>query len=54
VTIDTPGNQGDGITRVERGFIVIVADAKPDKVVTVEIEIVQSNVAFASVPERQE
>lgn len=52
VTIDTLGDQGDGITRVERGFVVIVADAKPDEEVTVEIETVQSNVAFASVVER--
>jgi predicted RNA-binding protein with TRAM domain len=52
VTIDTRGNRGDGITRVERGFVVIVPDAEPDEEVTVEIETVQSNVAFASVLER--
>ncbi|WP_206537088.1 TRAM domain-containing protein [Halalkalicoccus jeotgali] len=52
VTIDTLGDQGDGITRVKRGFVVIVPDAEPDEEVTVEIETVQSNVAFASVVER--
>ncbi|WP_081461359.1 TRAM domain-containing protein [Halalkalicoccus jeotgali] len=52
VTIDTLGDQGDGITRVERGYVVIVPDAEPDEEVTVEIETVQSNVAFASVLER--
>lgn len=54
VTIDTLGEQGDGITRVERGFVVIVADAEPDEEVTVEIDTVQSNVAFASIVEREE
>ncbi len=54
VTIDTLGDQGDGITRVERGFVVIVADAKPDEEVTVEIDTVQSNVAFASIVEQEE
>ncbi|ADJ16507.1 hypothetical protein C497_01520 [Halalkalicoccus jeotgali B3] len=52
MTIDTLGDQGDGITRVKRGFVVIVPDAEPDEEVTVEIETVQSNVAFASVVER--
>ncbi|MDL5363159.1 TRAM domain-containing protein [Halalkalicoccus sp. NIPERK01] len=54
VTIDTLGGQGDGITRVERGFVVIVADAELDDEVTVEIDTVQSNVAFASITERDE
>ncbi|WP_122090880.1 TRAM domain-containing protein [Halalkalicoccus subterraneus] len=54
VTIDTLGDQGDGITRVERGFVVIVANAKPDEEVTIKIETVQSNVAFASIRERRE
>nr|WP_241430841.1 TRAM domain-containing protein [Halalkalicoccus jeotgali] len=52
VTIDTLGDQGDGITRIERGYVVIVPDAEPDEEVTVEIDTVQSNVAFASVVER--
>lgn len=54
VTIDTLGDQGDGITRVERGFVVIVADTEPDEEVTVEIDTVQSNVAFASIVKRRE
>ncbi|WP_238532958.1 TRAM domain-containing protein [Halalkalicoccus jeotgali] len=54
VTIDTLGDQGDGITRVERGYVVIVPDAEPDEEVTVEIDTVQSNVAFASIIERRE
>ncbi|WP_122090938.1 TRAM domain-containing protein [Halalkalicoccus subterraneus] len=39
---------------VERGFVVIVANAKPDEEVTIEIDTVQSNVAFASIRERRE
>jgi predicted RNA-binding protein with TRAM domain len=54
VTIDTLGDQGDGITRVERGFVLIVPEAEPDEKVTVEIDTVQSNVAFASIVEREE
>jgi predicted RNA-binding protein with TRAM domain len=52
VTIDTLGDQGDGIARVERGFVLIVSDAQPDDELVVEIESVQSNVAFASIIER--
>lgn len=54
VTIETLGEHGDGITRVERGFVVIVSDAKPDDEVTIEIETVKSNVAFASIVEQTE
>lgn len=47
VTIDTLGDQGDGIARVERGFIVIVSDTKPGDQVEVEITDVKETVAFA-------
>jgi predicted RNA-binding protein with TRAM domain len=52
VTIDDLGEQGDGITRVERGYVVIVPDTKPDDIVEIEIDNVRENVAFASVVER--
>lgn len=52
VEIEHLGDQGDGITRVERGFVVIVSDASPGEVVTVEITHVQENVAFADVVDR--
>lgn len=48
------GDQGDGIARVERGYVVIVPDTKPEDVVEVEIENVQENVAFAEVIEHKE
>ena len=49
VTIETVGDQGDGIAKVERGYVVIVADAQPGDEHSVEIEEVRPNVAFASV-----
>lgn len=47
VTIDTLGDQGDGIAKVERGFIVIVSDTQPGDQVDVEITDVKDTVAFA-------
>lgn len=49
VTIETTGDQGDGIAYVKRGYVVIVPDADPGDTVTVEIETVQPNVAFAAI-----
>ena len=49
VTIETVGDQGDGIAKVDRGYVVIVPDAQPGDKPTVEIEQVQQNVAFASI-----
>ncbi|MFC5973818.1 TRAM domain-containing protein [Halomarina salina] len=52
VEIEDIGEQGDGITRVERGFVVIVPNTEQGERVTVEITDVQTNVAFAEVVER--
>jgi predicted RNA-binding protein with TRAM domain len=49
VTVEAVGDQGDGIAKVERGYVVIVPDARPGDEPTVEIEEVQQNVAFARV-----
>ncbi|WP_136718541.1 TRAM domain-containing protein [Halorientalis salina] len=49
VTIETVGDQGDGIAKVERGYVVIVPGAQPGDEPTVEVEQVQKNVAFASI-----
>jgi len=51
VTIESVGDQGDGIAKVERGYVVIVPNAKPGDQPTVEIEQVKENVAFARVIE---
>jgi predicted RNA-binding protein with TRAM domain len=49
VTIEAVGDQGDGIAKVERGYVVIVPDAEPGEQVRVEIEQVRPNVSFARV-----
>jgi predicted RNA-binding protein with TRAM domain len=46
VTIDTLGDQGDGLAKVERGFIVIVPGTQPGEQVEVEITTVNQTVAF--------
>jgi predicted RNA-binding protein with TRAM domain len=51
--IETIGDQGDGIARVERGFVVIVPETEKGERVTVEITDVRENVAFAEVQDRQ-
>lgn len=49
VTIETLGDQGDGIAKVERGYVLMIPDVQPGHEVTVEIEHVQDTVAFAQV-----
>jgi predicted RNA-binding protein with TRAM domain len=51
VVVESVGDQGDGIAKVERGYVVIVPGAKPGDEPTVEIEDVRENVAFATVIE---
>lgn len=51
VEIEDIGEQGDGITRVKRGFVVIVPDTEQGERVTIEITDVSENVAFAEVVE---
>ncbi|MFC6752329.1 TRAM domain-containing protein [Halorubrum tibetense] len=52
VTIETTGDQGDGIAKVEHGYVVIVPGGQPGDEPSVEIEQVKENVAFASIVER--
>ena len=52
VEIESLGDQGDGITRVERGFVVIVPDTERGERVIVEITDVKETVAFAEVRKR--
>ena len=49
VTIETVGEQGDGIAKVERGYVVIVSGGQLGDEPTVEIDQVRDNVAFASI-----
>ncbi len=52
VTIETIGDQGDGIAKVERGYVVIVPGGHPGDELTVKIDQARDNVAFASVVNR--
>jgi len=52
IEIEDIGEQGDGITRVERGFVVIVPNTKESERVEIEITDVRQNVAFAEIVER--
>jgi len=52
VEIEDIGDQGDGLARVERGYVIIVADTKKGERVRIEIDTVRENVAFADVVER--
>ncbi len=52
VTIETLGDQGDGIAKVDRGYVLIVPDGKPGEKLRVEVEDVKQNVAFANIVER--
>ena len=49
VTIEDLGSKGDGIARVERGFVVIVPGVSPGDEPTVEIQRVNESVAFATI-----
>jgi len=54
VEIENLGDQGDGLARVERGFVVVIPDTDQGERVTVEITGVRENVAFATVIKRLE
>lgn len=51
VTVEAVGSEGDGIAKVERGYVVIVPDTEVGEETTVEIERVTPSVAFAKVAE---
>ncbi len=51
VEIEDLGKQGDGIARVERGYVIIVPDAEIGEQVKVEITEVKSNFAVGEIIE---
>jgi predicted RNA-binding protein with TRAM domain len=53
VEIEDIGSQGDGISRIERGYVVIVPETAVGDRVTVEITTARENVAFADVVETE-
>ena len=51
VEIEDIGKQGDGIARVERGYVIIVPGAEVDERVKIEVSEVKSNFAVGEVIE---
>ena len=49
VKIEDIGSQGDGIARVDRGYVVFVSETKPGDRVNIRITETRENVAFAEV-----
>ena len=54
VTIETTGDQGDGIAKVERGYVVIVPGTVPGDELEVEMQMVKQNFAIAEVVDADE
>lgn len=52
VDIEAIGEQGDGIARVDRGYVVIVPDTEQGERVTIEITDVNATVGFGDVVSR--
>lgn len=53
VDIEDIGEQGDGIARVERGYVVVVPETELNERVLIEITAVTETVAFGEVLERE-
>jgi predicted RNA-binding protein with TRAM domain len=51
VEIEDLGKQGDGIARVERGYVIIVPDAEVGEQVKIEVTEVKSNFAVGEIIE---
>lgn len=49
VKIENLGEQGDGIAKIDRGYVLIIPDTDVGEQVTVEINQVRDNVSFAEV-----
>ena len=54
VTIDDIGAKGDGIARVERGYVLIIPGTEPGDEVMIEVTDVKPNVAFATVVDKDQ
>jgi predicted RNA-binding protein with TRAM domain len=52
LTVEDMGDQGDGLARVEHGYIVFVPETSVGDEVRVEMETIKKNFAFAKVIER--
>lgn len=54
VDIEDIGEQGDGIARVDRGYVVVVPETELNERVLIEVTKVTETVAFGEVVEREE
>lgn len=54
VDIEDIGEQGDGIARVERGYVIVVPDTEKGERVVIRITDVKPNVGFAEVLSRED
>ena len=52
VDIESTGDQGDGIAKIDRGYVLIVPETTVGDRVTVEIDQARENVGFATVVDR--
>jgi predicted RNA-binding protein with TRAM domain len=53
VEIESLGEKGDGITKIDGGYVVIVPDTEVGERVTIRLDDVRENVGFAEVVKRQ-
>jgi len=53
VKIESLGDKGDGITKINGGYVVIVPDTEVGERVTIRLDDVRQNVGFAEVVKRQ-
>jgi predicted RNA-binding protein with TRAM domain len=53
VEIESLGDKGDGITKIDGGYVVIVPNTEVGERVTIRLEDVRENVGFAEVVKRQ-
>jgi len=49
VAVETTGDQGDGIAKVDRGYVLIIPGGEPGDELTVEIQQVHENFAIAEI-----
>ncbi len=53
VEIESLGDKGDGVAKIDGGYVVIVPDTEVGERVTIRLDDVRQNVGFAEVVKRQ-
>ena len=53
VEIESMGDKGDGVAKIDGGYVVIVPDTEVGERVTIRLDDVRQNVGFAEVVKRQ-